>query len=102
MPKGYYFYADPELRQPIRGPIRAGNPNVKYLQHYANYLELKFIVSRTDGLDKFQANKELEICETKLEWWSKRPGFSLKECLPEITKLKRMWEMSDTPDRWSR
>lgn len=99
--RGSYFYDDPEKRPPARHGFKLGDPNPKYCQHYANYLELRFIESRTQGADKWQATKELSLCEKKLEWWSKRPGFSLEVCLPEIQKLKRQWEVSNIPDRWS-
>lgn len=101
--KGYYFYNDTEEKSVNTFYGRgAGDPNKGYVRHYRNWIELQFIYEASEGIDKFQANKELGLCEEKLERLSKRPGFVLALCLPEIQKIKRDWQKSDVPDRWSR
>lgn len=100
--RGFYFYNDTEERSVNTFYGKPGDPNKGYIRHYRNWIELQFIYGASEGLDRFQANKELKLCEDKLERISKKPGFVLRECLPEIQKIKRDWQKSDVPDRWSR
>lgn len=102
MAVGYFVYNENEVHVRRAGGFRIGDPNPKYVLHYGNWLYLTFITSRTQGLDRFQAEKELILCEKKLDWWSKRPGFELVLCLPKVLELKRQWEVTGVPDRWSR
>ncbi len=98
--KGYYIYNDTEPKRAFSVRIEF-NPNVMYVRHYGNYLELSFICERTEGLNRFQAEKELAICEKKLAYWKKMAGWSMRECGPMIQKVKRQWERLEIPDRWS-
>lgn len=105
---GYYYYNDTEEKSVFAGGwggVKAGNPNTKYVWHYRNWLELQFIARTTkergEILNARQAEKELLICEEKLERTSKRPGFVLEECMLGIQKAKREWERTEVPDRWS-
>ena len=99
---GYFFFPDNEQKQPFGGGIRLPPANKKFVALFRIWLELQFISKRSEGLDKFQAEKELKICEKKMDWWYKRYDFDLKSCLPEIQKAKREWEMINIPDRWTR
>lgn len=102
--KGYYIYNDTEGRSVLaRGyGFKSGDPNPKYLWHYRNWLELSFIAKSVEApIDRRQAEKELAICEEKLERCAKRPGFALSSILLEIQKAKRDWGKTDIPDRWS-
>ncbi len=101
MGRGYFFYPTDEQKSVNTGFFRAGDPNKGYITHYGHYLELSFICRNTDGLDRRQAETELKTCEDKLERLSKRPGFQLSSILLNIQKLKRDWEVSEIPDRWS-
>lgn len=97
---GYYIYNETEPKRPFSDRMDF-DPNVMYLRHYANYLELAFICRSTSGSNRFQAERELGICEKKLEYWKKMSGWAMSECSLEIQRLKRMWEVSAVQDRWS-
>lgn len=98
---GYFIYNDTEPKRAFSGGSGKFDPNVMYCRHYENYVELSFICSRTEGLDRFQAEKELAICEKKLAYWKKMAGWSMRECGPMIQQAKRLWERLEIPDRWS-
>jgi hypothetical protein len=44
-----------------------------------------------DGVEIYQSNKELEICQKKLDWWRKRQGFDEKICLLHHQELTKIW-----------
>lgn len=98
--RGYYFYNDTEPRMGFRGR-KDFDPNQMYIRHYANWLELTFIARKTEGADRFQAEKELIICERKLEYWRKKHGWIWEEVSQGVMLLKRNWEVTGIPDRWS-
>lgn len=84
-------YEENEIR---RGGFSIQNmdPHKAYVRHYNNLLYLTFIQQRGTLLERFQATKELKICERKLKFWSHRPTFSLSKVEPELAKAKRQWE----------
>lgn len=65
-----------------------------YLSHYSNLLYLKFVAghSKTSFAEKRQAEKEIAICEKKLEWWRRHPNFNQEEASRGTIKLKKQWE----------
>lgn len=100
--RGYFFYNDTEERSVHVGGFGRWDPNKSYVRHYANWLELSFIAIKSEGLDKWQAEKELKICEGKLERCRKHGEFELGRVLQQVLSLKRQWERHDVPDRWSK
>lgn len=64
-----------------------------YLEHYYNYLYLKFIANNklATFTEKQQASKELVICERKLEYWRRHKNFKVSTANEGITKLQREW-----------
>lgn len=85
-----FFYSDTEPRGP--GGAFKGDPTRCYLTHYANSLSLKFFATKDpDPRQRGQALRELTICERKMDYWRKRPGFEQKEALKGIQELRKQW-----------
>lgn len=90
-----FFYS--ETKQPFSGsPSRVWEMNGTkvYLTHYSNLLYLQFVANnpRATFQERSQAEKEIKICEKKLEWWLRHPNFDQDEALREVAKLKSQWE----------
>lgn len=74
------------------GGISNLDPNVMYLKHYENLMYLTFIANRSESIiEKFQAQKELVVCERKLEFWKKKHGFDLKLVADRCVNIKKTW-----------
>lgn len=104
---GFIIYNDTEDKGPVSrrgGSFKLGDPRPKWLVHYGNYVELTWMLRRYeeegDILGVFQVKKELGICEKKLDWWEKRPGFMLDaEVMKGIEGIKKLWGMQGTKIR---
>lgn len=68
------------------------DPTKQWLKHYSNQLYLQFIASKGDRLERWQANKELAICQRKLDYWAKRPGFDQEDATAGANLLKKQWK----------
>lgn len=69
------------------------DPQRAYLKHYENYLFLSFVhQNSTDRIEVWQAGKELKICERKLEFWKRKPGWDATTVGRECEKLKAPWK----------
>ena len=64
-----------------------------YMQHYSNRLLLQFIANNplADFSEKQQANKELLICDRKLQFWMRHANFSQKAASEASSQLLREW-----------
>jgi hypothetical protein len=62
-----------------------------YLRHFENKLYLGFIAKNGTRDEKWQAEKELAICERKLSFWEKHPNFVADTAKREMEKLKKNW-----------
>lgn len=99
---GYFIYNETEERSVYTGGFGANpNPARQFVKHYANWLELSFIAKAEPSfVGRIQAEKELKICEDKLDRWSRRKDFIMEEALPEVVKLRKAWNQEGVPDRW--
>lgn len=88
--RSFYIIYDEKQREPFTG--RMPEANSAYIRHYNNLMELERACQVYEGLYKWQAEHELLLCQAKLAWWSKRPGFSMDVVLPQITSIKKMWQ----------
>ena len=89
-----FIYSDTAPKSGAMTPYHKQNADRGYLTHYANYLYLSFILNQSDSLaEKHQAQKELTICERKLNWWAKHANFNSDYVIAEVGKMKREWEM---------
>jgi hypothetical protein len=86
------IYDDPEPHTHFRGFRGTPNPHKNYVKHVQNWFYLKFVLSKTPSItDKFQATKELAICERKLDYWYRQPSFDPKEVEKDLRDLKATW-----------
>jgi hypothetical protein len=62
------------------------------MKHYGNSLYLNFIFnSSTDGVERRQANKEIQMADKKMAYWRKHPDFSLAIVEPKMKAEKAKW-----------
>ena len=89
----FFIYSDNEPRA-TGGPPSDIDPVFFYLKHYENYLFLKFIANNSDKtLEKLQAQKELLICDRKIEYWRRRMSpAEWKLAIEESSKKANMWK----------
>lgn len=69
------------------------NPHKPYQRHLENWFYLNFIAQNKDATfsEKRQAEKELTICQRKLDYWERHPNFSDSEKLRITSELKKKW-----------
>jgi hypothetical protein len=67
-----------------------------YVRHYSNLLYLQFISSnpRATYSERRQADRELVICQRKLDHWKRHPNWRQEVVDPMIIKLKRDWKVA--------
>ena len=72
------------------------NPVKQWAKHYDNYLYLKFIHDNTkDWKEKRQANKEIQIAQTKMDYWYKLAAqVSLKDLEVAKGEVDKKWNKS--------
>lgn len=86
-------YDDTSVGPPFKGgSIANWNPLPPYLKHYENYLYLKFVLAKGNLDERFQASKELKICDRKLAFWTKHPNWDPSQAAVEVNKLKARWK----------
>lgn len=89
-----YFYSDDGSGTGIKGSCLSKiDPTRAFLKHYDNFLFLSFIAERGELLERYQAEKELKICQRKMDYWSKRPGYNHEEALSGCEALKANWNV---------
>ena len=89
-----FFYSDTKEKftgNPSR--IWEMNGTKVYVSHYSNLLYLQFVANNplASFIERQQAEKEIKLCEKKLEWWKRHPNFDQVEALREVEKLKKQW-----------
>jgi len=68
-----------------------------FLRHFENKLYLSFIATNGTRQERWQAGKELEICERKLTFWEKHPRFCGQTVKREMEKLSKQWSGAGAP-----
>lgn len=83
-----------------RGPWRGMGSKIEnvdatrvFLNHYKNYLFLKFVAQNPKSSlnEKIQAEREMLLCENKLDYWEKQPRFVLSAAITKIKVLKQQF-----------
>lgn len=94
-----FFYSDTELKTGKPVPAHKLNPVTQYLKHSENWFFLKLVLMRGTTIDKFQARKELTICDRKLAYWDRMiAGPIMKRELEDgLLTMKRTWQMDQGP-----
>ncbi|QIG75712.1 hypothetical protein EVC20_141 [Rhizobium phage RHph_Y2_17_1] len=81
--------------------VRSGASNISinkmdgtkaYLRHYENKLTLTFFAERGSRVERWQAEKELVICERKLKFWEKHPTFVGALARAGMERLNHDWK----------
>jgi hypothetical protein len=62
-----------------------------YLNHYGNKLYLSFVAKNGTQNEKWQAEKELIICERKLKYWERHRNFIGSAAVAGMEKLNKQW-----------
>lgn len=87
-----FFYTDDKDKMPPNlAAIHRLDPTAVYLKHYENMQFLMFVASHpnTDWHEKRQAEKEITICQRKLDYWARLYDHS--RALVGMDKIKKMW-----------
>jgi hypothetical protein len=89
-----YFYSDTEVKTDFRGFKTPPDSNKMWLRHYANYIELSWMGAQPSlsHMERRQVEKELRICQKKLDYWYRKDDWSVKNCQSEIDRLKGLWK----------
>jgi len=62
--------------------------------HLHNYFYLKFLLLNSDDArEKIQANKELVVCERKLQFWQRQATFNQRQYELDVAKYKKQFAM---------
>ena len=85
-----------EEKVPFTGrpvPYLQQNANKHWLSHFSNQLMLEFMMKSplSTFAEKRQAQKELAICERKLDHWRKHPNWNQAAIQDQVTALKKAW-----------
>ena len=85
-----FFYKDKDTTPFDHRLLKILNPTACYLKHYENMLYLRFIAENSDDrLEKHQAEKEMRICQRKLDYWARL--YNHDEALKGMQALKQKW-----------
>lgn len=86
-----FFYDDDEPRGEFNPGVRI-NPTRQYIKHYENQMFLQLVLMNGQRLEKYQARKEMAICERKLLYWQNRPGFDQDDATQACNEIKKRWK----------
>jgi hypothetical protein len=102
-----FIYSDTDDKPTGFVPKFNIDPHPAYLKHAANWFYLRLIYSNGSTLDKFQATKELAICDRKLKYWSSKPTFNPDLVETEVKRLSKEWGLEflagkydEVQDKW--
>lgn len=89
------FYSDNAGPSDFQGDVWRLNGTKGYLRHYSNYLTLSFLAKATkDRRERQTLEKELLICQRKLDWWRRHPNYVDADVQRGIEALKKDWKIS--------
>lgn len=93
-----FCYSDSQPRSANPVNVWRMNPNKAFMNHYANFLFLDFILNNGNYQERQQARKEIAICERKMRFWEKHPDFNKTTVRLEKEKLHVAWKSGDRPN----
>ncbi len=67
------------------------NATKVYMTHYANSLYLKFMLAKGNRIERYQAVKELAICDRKLLYWQRQSNFNETQAEQLMIEEKKKW-----------
>lgn len=68
------------------------DPNAAYLRHYDNLLFLDFMAENGSREERWQAEREMEICRRKMNFWKHHRNFDAQMVLKEREKRNQQWK----------
>jgi hypothetical protein len=89
-------YADEGPKSKSDFSIPDLDPHFMYMKHYENYMLLQLVLKNDPSLvNRFQATKEIAVCERKLEWWSNRYEFDIQNVFQPCIEMKKLWKLDN-------
>ena len=88
----YFFYNEGNAGPFNYGRMKCIDPTNAWKQHLSNYFYLRFILNKSDDrVEKWQANKEMQIAERKMAFWEKNPDFKKDVAQRYRDEQKKVW-----------
>lgn len=77
-----------------RSRLRRMNPNKMWHTHMRNHFVLRAMTmsATTAPRDKIQASRELAVCEKKMTFWERMPGFDREEANKSQRTEQLLWD----------
>jgi hypothetical protein len=89
-----FIYSDTEVNTGTYRHNPNADANSQYAKHLENYFYLRFILMNSDDFkEKAQANKELSICQRKLDFWRRHGNFCDAVAQRDTEETKKKWRM---------
>src|SRR5690349_6899858 len=87
-----FFYSDKTDRSDFNFRLIGRlNPETMYRKHYDNMLFLQFVAKNTDDrVERYQANKEIPLCQKKLDYWGR--SLEAYQIARICEELKKRWK----------
>lgn len=93
----YFLYPDNELRTPFNPrtavPYDKQKATDNWMRHFDNSLYLTFILKNDpDRNERAQAQKELAVCERKMDHWKRHPNWDTLEAGRKAEESRKLWQ----------
>ena len=66
-------------------------------KHVDNWFMLSFMRMKGNFTEKFQATKELGMCDKKLAFWERHPRFNKEKAMKIVEDAKKQWKVNYGP-----
>jgi len=88
----FFIYSDSNSGPFNYARMKCIDPTNAWKQHLSNYFYLRFILDKSDDrVEKWQANKEMQIAERKMAFWEKSPDFKKDVAQQYRDQQKKVW-----------
>ena len=69
-----------------------------FIRHFSNMLYLEFVAKNSLAtlFERQQANKEILICQRKLDYHRRHPNFEMSRAEQAILDLRKQWQSGKT------
>lgn len=87
-----FFYTETPLRDTnLQIDVWKMNGTKAYMRHYEQKMFLLFMAKKGNQTERWQAEKELVICERKLAFWDKHPNTDGEAVLRQVAQMNKDW-----------
>ena len=95
------FFIYSGTKEPFTGkpvPLDQLNKNTMAKKHLENLYYLRFITNNPASTfaERYQAGKEILICEKKIQYWSRFKDFDQATFIRDNTELRNIWNSKTT------